>query len=181
MTACTITQAMGTAVGFLMPTIWITLEDTEDEFKSNIVKVLWVQAGCGIFLFLSTLFLFKNQPAKAPSLNAFEMPEDASFTYVLKETKALFKFRNFNFMIIVFGQILGSFNTLGGILGTVTQQYGFSIADGSGIGAMFVGGGIIGSIVLGIIVEKTKNYKWVTTLICTGASLFCLIDIFVFP
>ena len=69
---------MGTAVGFLMPTIWITLDDTKEEFQSNIVKVLWLQAGIGLFLFLATAFFFKNQPEKPPSLNAFAVTEDSS-------------------------------------------------------------------------------------------------------
>jgi len=45
---------------------------------------------------------------------------------------------------------------------------------------MFVGGGIIGSIILGIVVEKTKAYKGVTTFICSGAAFFCLLDYFLF-
>lgn len=121
MTACTITQAVGTGVGFLMPTIWITLDDTKEEFQENIVKVLWTQAIIGIILFLATLFLFKNQPSKPPSLNAFAISEDSSAKALCNSTKALFKLRNFNLMIIVFGQILGFFNTLGTNLGVITQ------------------------------------------------------------
>ena len=74
--------------------------------------------------------------------------------------------RNAMILVVIFGLILGVMNTLGTIIGIITNQYGYTEANASLFGAIFIFGGIIGSGVYGGFVEVTKRYKLATTIIC---------------
>ena len=63
-------QAVGAAIGFLIPTIWIQEDDTQELFKEHILVGLYLQAAVGIALTVIVLIFFKNKPKIPPSLNA---------------------------------------------------------------------------------------------------------------
>jgi len=80
--------------------------------------------------------------------------------------------------MVIFGSILGTFNTLGTITGEVAPFYRYSDVDSSLFGALFIVGGIVGSAIFGIAVEKTHAYRLSMRLIslfsCLGLLLFFL-------
>jgi len=77
--------------------------------------------------------------------------------------------------MIIFGSITGTFNTLGTIIGEVAPFYRYSDNDSSLFGALFIVGGIVGSAIFGIAVEKTHAYRMSMRLIslfsCIGSLL----------
>ena len=58
-----------------------------------------------------------------------------------------------------FAQVQGVFNTLGTVMGDVCDSFDFTLDDSSLFGALFIGGGILGSALQGAYVEITKQYK----------------------
>jgi predicted MFS family arabinose efflux permease len=70
--------------------------------------------------------------------------------------------RNFVRLLFVFGVLLGVMNTYGTVIGIITAEYGFNDSQASLFGAVFIVGGIIGSAVVGTLVELYKNYKTTT-------------------
>ena len=64
-------QTLGDAIGFVLPSLYVTVNDTDEEFKDNIKSSLVVQAVVGILIFLACLFLFKNRPKIPPTPTAF--------------------------------------------------------------------------------------------------------------
>lgn len=74
-------------------------------------------------------------------------------------------------LVIVFGLILGLMNTYGTIMGIVATQLGYTEADSSNFGAVFIVGGLVGSGVFGGIVEVKKNYKVITCVISILTAL----------
>lgn len=60
---------------------------------------------------------------------------------------------------MVFGIILGLMNTYGTMMGIMADGYGYTPDQISLFGAILIVGGIIGSGVIGGIVEVYKNYK----------------------
>ena len=75
-------------------------------------------------------------------------------------------------LVVVFGLILGLMNTYGTIMGIVATQLGYSAANSSNFGAVFIVGGLVGSGVFGGIVEVKKNYKVVTCAISLLTAIF---------
>jgi FLVCR family feline leukemia virus subgroup C receptor-related protein len=118
----------------------------------------------GVAIFILCLFFFRNRPPKPPSSTAFAtIDKPGQFK---KSIVNLLSNRNMLVLMLAFGQIQGTFNTLGTIVGEATAKYGFSNDDASLFGALFIVGGIIGSVVFGIYVENTRKYKLSVFLIC---------------
>jgi FLVCR family feline leukemia virus subgroup C receptor-related protein len=83
-------------------------------------------------------------------------------------------------LLFAFGQIQGCFNTLGTIIGEAASQFKYSTNDPSVFGALFIVGGIVGSAVFGIWVEKTRMYKMAVFTICILSSTFSVAMSFIF-
>lgn len=92
--------------------------------------------------------------------------------------------------MIIFGFIQGVFNTLGTIIGEISDRYGFTtvsnlycqlLQDDAGLfGAVFIIGGIFGSAVFAIWVEIKKVYKLSVILISILSLLSTLACMFSF-
>ena len=72
-TICVAAQAIGAAIGFVLPTIWVQPDDAGEVFKEHLLTSLIVQAAIGIALFLMILLFFKDKPALPPSPSAFQL------------------------------------------------------------------------------------------------------------
>lgn len=66
---------------------------------------------------------------------------------------------NFIKLVITFGIIFGTVNTYGTIVGIIANKMGYTDANASLFGAVFITGGIIGSGILGTYVEITRKYR----------------------
>lgn len=75
-------------------------------------------------------------------------------------------------LLLVFGQIQGGQNTLAYVLDYVLTSFHYSSDDTSYFGAVFIGGGVVGSIFVGIFLQKTNSYKIATIIICISSSIF---------
>lgn len=84
-------------------------------------------------------------------------------------------------LTLVLGQIVGVFNTMGTIIGEVSNEYNYSTADSANLGAAFIVGGVIGCIPFGIVVGKYQNYKSALFVITFMAMLILIIEYFFFP
>ena len=119
----------------------------------------------GVAVFLLILILFKEKPKTPPSASSTE-EETAS---VMENTKVVLKDKNFVKLIFTFGIVFGTLNTYGTIVGIIANKNGYSDSNASLFGAAFIIGGITGSAILGIYVEKTRKYKIAMTVIATLA------------
>ena len=84
----------------------------------------------------------------------------------MENTKKLLKDSNFMKLVVTFGIIFGTVNTLGTVVGIMTNEFGFTDSNASVFGAVFIIAGIIGSGIFGAFVEVTRKYK--LTLIIIG-------------
>jgi sugar phosphate permease len=172
-----VAQTLGVAIGFTLPSFFITDEDNSEYFKVHIVEGLILQAGMGGVIFLIAFLGLRNKPPTPPSATADLNLED--FSRFKKSIVELMTDKNMLILMMAFGQIQGVFNTLGTILGGIASNFQYSISDGGNLGAMFIVGGIIGCIPFGIWVETKKSYKAAVIVICASACTFCLLDYFI--
>ena len=70
LTVAVASQALGAAIGFVLPTIWIQDSDSGDEFKDHLVTGLEVQALAGIIITILCFIFFKHKPKTPPSSTA---------------------------------------------------------------------------------------------------------------
>ena len=70
---------------------------------------------------------------------------------------------------------------MGTILGEIAPKYGYSVAESANLGAMFIIGGIIGCVPIGIYVGKTQKYKSSTFIICLIAMMVLILEYIFFP
>ena len=83
-------------------------------------------------------------------------------------------------LIVIFGSITGTFNTLGTIIGELSNFYRYTDNDSSLFGALFIVGGIVGSAIFGIAVEKTHAYRLSMRLISLFSCMSSLLLYFFF-
>jgi FLVCR family feline leukemia virus subgroup C receptor-related protein len=164
-------QAIGAGFGFVLPTIWVDDNDTNMEFKIQVRSSLIAQAIAGGISLLLVLFLFKEKPPTPPSHAAEQRVEKPDF---LMSIKKLFKNRDIIILMVVFAQVHGSFNALGTILGQLATGCGYTVNEAGLFGGLFIGGGIFGSVVFGIWVEKTRSYKKAMIIISFLSTIFTL-------
>lgn len=135
-----------------MVTFYIDKKDQANKelFKSAMASCLEGQAYMGAFLVVATLFLFRDKPPTPPSAGSEVDSSEGFFTAIC----GVFKNRSMMILTLVLGQIVGVFNTMGTIIGEVSNAYGYSVADSAALGAMFICGGVLGCIPFGIWVGK---------------------------
>ena len=84
--------------------------------------------------------------------------------------KDLSKDKNFKKLIFTFGIIFGTVNTYGTIVGIIGNKMGYTDANASVFGAVFITGGIVGSGIMGVFVEITRKYK-LALMIISGIAI----------
>jgi FLVCR family feline leukemia virus subgroup C receptor-related protein len=80
--------------------------------------------------------------------------------------------RNWNLFIVAFlyGTLIASMNVAATVGGEITGYFGFTTKQASYFGISLIIGGLIGSVVSGIILTKTKKFK-LLAICCAGGSL----------
>lgn len=64
-------QALGAAVGFVIPALFVSVDDEGELFREHVAQSLICQACLGSAVFLGCLLFFKARPATPPSATAF--------------------------------------------------------------------------------------------------------------
>lgn len=64
-------------------------------------------------------------------------------------------------IFVAFGILCGLASTVTSMLPQVVQPYGVSYDDAGYLGAAFIVAGIVGAVVTGLFIDRTKLHKWV--------------------
>ena len=174
---------MGVALGFLLPPIIVRRH--EDMLDSTLV-------GSDLFtLFLSlavvttivlilivTLFpdWALSSPRKSESyetLSPESSPKESSyFSGFCSSIQSLLNNAGFRYLLIAYGIIVGIYYAISSLL-TVTLLHHFENIDSDSgrIGLVIVVAGMFGSIIFGVILDKTHAYKRLTLILCSFSFL----------
>ncbi|XP_065669949.1 heme transporter FLVCR2 [Hydra vulgaris] len=168
----------GAAVGFLQPALLLkNVNPATDMFFINkkIKQLVYSQAAICCFLFFLIMMFFKDKPKNPPSRSeAKRITADKLTIKMLKEQyKVLFKDKNYH--------LCGNSYALNSVLLIAIPVFVNEIISWKfqnqyiAIGWLGFGGiliGILGSIVFGIILDKTQAYKKVSIFLATASLLF---------
>ncbi|XP_051581308.1 feline leukemia virus subgroup C receptor-related protein 1 isoform X1 [Myxocyprinus asiaticus] len=158
---------LGVAIGFLLPPVLVpNTADDKELMGHNISIMFYGTAGVSTLLFLLTVFVIKDSPplppSKAQAVLSIKPAEDYSYK---KSMINLFKNKPFILLLISYGIMTGSFYSVSTLLNQmIIYHYPGEEINAGRIGLTLVLAGMVGSILCGFWLDRTKLYK-LTTLI----------------
>eukprot|EP00062_Callorhinchus_milii_P019238 gi/632973558/ref/XP_007903212.1/ PREDICTED: feline leukemia virus subgroup C receptor-related protein 1-like [Callorhinchus milii] len=155
----------GVAIGFLLPPVLVpnTMNDT-NLMASNIKIMFYGTAIVSTVLFLLVIAVFKEKPPLPPSNAQALVLDSLRVDYSYKQSVInLFKNVPFILLLLSYGILTGVYYSVSTLLNQMIIDYyeGQELNAGR-IGLTLVLAGMLGSIISGFWVDRTKTYKQTT-------------------
>nr|XP_020446816.1 feline leukemia virus subgroup C receptor-related protein 2 isoform X2 [Monopterus albus] len=169
-TACSIGvfgNQLGIAIGFLIPPILVPNLDDVNELAYHIRIMFFISAGVTTFIFILVVIMFKEKPEIPPTLaqaHARSIPPN-EYSYMASILRLL---RNKPFMLLVvsYGLNVGCFYAVSTLLNRmIITHYPDEEVNAGRIGLTIVIAGMVGSLICGLWLDKTKTYKQTTLVV----------------
>eukprot|EP01135_Chromosphaera_perkinsii_P001434 Nk52_evm2s169 gene=Nk52_evmTU2s169 len=144
----TVSNPIGLAVSMVISPIVVT---SPDDVETLLLVHAILASVCGLLS-----LLLRDEPPTPPTSSAAEL----SYPF-LKGLKECFSKPHYIILLFAFGMGLGYVNTMTTILGQIANPQGYSDSESGLMGALLLGGGVIGSAILSPVVDRTKKYKTV--------------------
>lgn len=157
---------LGIALGFVLPAKLVADQDLSENYGQIGQDLFFMFLGVAIFttvLLLSIIFGFKDQPP-TPASRAQELKQNNEESY-MKSIKNLLLNPGYGLLLTTYGINVGVFYAISTLLNTTIVmhfQYEGVTEDAGIIGLVIVVCGMAGSMVCGIILDKTHAYKATT-------------------
>ncbi|KAJ7399507.1 Feline leukemia virus subgroup C receptor-related protein 2 [Pitangus sulphuratus] len=174
-TACSIAvfgNQLGIAVGFLVPPVLIPNVEDVEKLAYHISIMFFMTAGVASALFILVILVFKEKPPNPPSRAqaSIQSRPTAEYSYVQSILRLL---RNANFLLLMvtYGLNVGCFYALSTLLNRmVIHHYPGEEVNAGRIGLTIVLSGMVGALISGIWLDRTKTYKASGKVASTGTA-----------
>ncbi|XP_064617494.1 heme transporter FLVCR2-like isoform X2 [Liolophura sinensis] len=168
---------VGVAVGFLIPPEIVPNSEDLGKVGRDLRIMMYSTAGVTTALFILVLLFFKEQPPRPPSRAQQLAVQSLANTNYIQSLKNLLRHRGFIILVFAYGFNTGSFYAVSTLLNTLVLNYFPAQGQDAGrIGLTIVVAGVLGAIVAGIWLDKTRTYKATTLSIyimsCAGMAAF---------
>ncbi|XP_041132658.1 feline leukemia virus subgroup C receptor-related protein 2-like isoform X2 [Polyodon spathula] len=169
-TACSIAvfgNQLGIAVGFLIPPLLVPNVDDFDELARHVSIMFYGTAAMATLLFILVIFVFQEQPSFPPSKAkaAIQAISSEQYSY-LQSILKLVRNPPFILLIVTYGINTGCFYAVSTLLNKmVIEHYPGEEINAGRIGLTIVISGMVGSLICGIWLDKTKSYKKTTLVV----------------
>ncbi|XP_053118668.1 feline leukemia virus subgroup C receptor-related protein 2 isoform X1 [Hemicordylus capensis] len=165
--ACSIAvfgNQFGIAVGFLLPPVLVPNLEDKEQLAYHISIMFYMTAAVATALFILVVFVFQEKPQYPPSraqaLIHSSAPEESSY---LQSILRLFRNVNFVLLVVTYGLNTGCFYALSTLLNRmVMSHYPGEELNAGRIGLTIVVAGMVGALISGIWLDRTKTYKQTT-------------------
>ncbi|KAG0274371.1 hypothetical protein BGZ95_009858 [Linnemannia exigua] len=107
------------------------------------------------------VFFVADRPPTPPSPSAAEALQQTVEEPFHISLKKVGTNKQFLLLLLVFGSLVGIFNSVTSLLATFTAPYGYTSKQAGYLGAGMVLAGLLGAAVSGPLVDRTKQYKTV--------------------
>ncbi|XP_051722878.1 feline leukemia virus subgroup C receptor-related protein 2 isoform X1 [Ctenopharyngodon idella] len=166
-TACAIGvfgNQLGIAIGFLIPPVLVPNVDDISELAQHISVMFYITAGVASLIFVLVVFVFQEKPETPPSPAQVELRDmptgQNSYTASISR---LFRNKPFILLLISYGLNVGCFYAVSTLLNRmIIEHYPGEEVNAGRIGLTLVIAGVVGSLICGIWLDKTKTYKQTT-------------------
>ncbi|KAM9421533.1 choline/ethanolamine transporter flvcr2b-like isoform 3-T4 [Salvelinus alpinus] len=167
-TACSIGvfgNQLGIAIGFLVPPILVPNVEDMDQLAYHISIMFYITAGVATLLFILVVIVFQERPELPPTQAQATArcipPEQYSYTASILR---LLRNKPFLLLILTYGLNVGCFYAVGTLLNRmIIEHYPGEELNAGRIGLTIVIAGMVGSLICGIWLDRTKTYKFFMT------------------
>ncbi|XP_046877340.1 feline leukemia virus subgroup C receptor-related protein 2 isoform X1 [Hypomesus transpacificus] len=166
-TACSIGvfgNQLGIAIGFLVPPILVPNVEDMEQLSYHIRIMFYITAGVATLLFILVVTVFQERPELPPTqaqATARSIPPD-QYSYTASILRLL-RNKPFILLIISYGLNVGCFYAVGTLLNRmIIEHYPGEELNAGRIGLTIVIAGMVGSLICGIWLDRTKTYKQTT-------------------
>ncbi|XP_037954951.1 feline leukemia virus subgroup C receptor-related protein 2 isoform X1 [Teleopsis dalmanni] len=156
---------LGVAIGFVVPPTLVSYSENIDDIGADLKFMFYLYAGIVTVLLVVIILFFQDKPPTPPSAaqdvaQPGAAESNVSFMHSLKD---LMLNRNYILLLWSYGTNVGVFYAISTLLNPVVLTYypGHEIDTGR-IGLCIVCAGMVGSLVCGIILDKTHKFKETT-------------------
>lgn len=151
---------VGCAAGFLIPPLLVPYSENLDEIGRDLGIMFYIGAGVTTALFLTIIVVFKDKPPRPPSKAQMLAAQGGEEQRYFNSLKNLFRNKNFILLTITYGINTGCYYGIGTLLNPIILYYfpGHELAAGQ-IGLTLVLAGVLGSVVAGLWLDRTKSFK----------------------
>ncbi|XP_021935727.1 uncharacterized MFS-type transporter C09D4.1-like isoform X2 [Zootermopsis nevadensis] len=175
-TACSIGvfgNQLGMAAGFLLPPMFVKNHANIEDIGSDLSFMFNCTAGVCTFLLILVVAFFQAAPPLPPSPEQALKVQDASRKEgFFSGVKRLLENRGFILLLFTYGLAVAVINSLCTLLNQLILTYFPGGEEFAGqVGLVFVAGGMVGSVIFGIILDKTHKFKETTVIIYGFAAL----------
>ncbi|KPJ15363.1 Feline leukemia virus subgroup C receptor-related protein 2 [Papilio machaon] len=168
---------LGVALGFLLPPMLVRATGSPDEMAADFRLMFYLVAGFTSVLFVFILLFFKAAPPSPPSAAAdLGSSLDSNF---LQSIRKLFMNRNYVLLLLSYGLNVGVFYAISTLLNQVVLTYYPGANEDAGrIGLVIVVAGMAGSVVCGLVLDRTHRFKETTLAVYVASVLGMIIFTF---
>uniref|UniRef100_A0A9L0JV39 Major facilitator superfamily (MFS) profile domain-containing protein n=1 Tax=Equus asinus TaxID=9793 RepID=A0A9L0JV39_EQUAS len=150
---------LGIGLGFLVPPVLIPNIDDQDKLAYHVSIMFYIIGGVATLLFILVIIVFKEKPKHPPSRVQSQNPALTS-SHAFSTIVRLFKDLNFVLFFITYGLNAGALYALCTLLNhMVILHYPGEEVNAGRIGLTIIIAGILGTVITGIWLDKTKTYK----------------------
>ncbi|XP_075939876.1 choline/ethanolamine transporter FLVCR1 [Anarhichas minor] len=179
--AAVLGNQLGTAIGFLLPPVLVPNTPDDDELTGHNISIMFYgTATVSTALFLLTVIVFKDRPLLPPSHAQAVLPDSPTADYSYKQSIVnLMKNKAFVLLLVSYGMMTGSFYSVSTLLNQMIMAcYEHQELNAGRIGLTLVVAGMVGSIICGVWLDRTKTYKMTTLLVYVLSFLGMLVFTF---
>lgn len=176
-TACAIAVLwiqLGSALGSVISPFVVTSDD-HDVIKSQLFQMYLYEAiACGC-TFAIVLIFFRSRPSLPPSqsqLSLLESNEGLHFNF-FNDIKRIVRNKNAWYIILSLGFANGLWNTFGVLTNNVYLNYFPDGQQDAGVIGLItiISGGCVGSMIFGIILDKTHKFKKISFYVLAASAI----------
>ena len=179
-TFCCLSNSIGVFMGFLWNLMFVDEnEENADKYKSQVFYYLLSEGILSLVFCLPCFFITKNKPDIPPSPSQCEdsrqslVQNKENQNLSLKESlKMLFKNKRFIYLLISTLCIIGYYNIMGTIINPLFELYSINGKKSSII--FFISNilGMVSSVIISKIVDKTNQFKLAMISLCVSGTVF---------
>ncbi|CAH1102506.1 unnamed protein product [Psylliodes chrysocephalus] len=171
-TACSLGVSgtlLGYALGFILPTLLVHDSNNLDDIGEGLKTLCWTLVGIMIPVTVATITYFPKEPKNPPNkVQATLRENNKKFQskYFFNSIKKLFKSKAFMIHLVAYSINVAGINAVVIFLNQFTLQYFPGADEDVGwMGFVLIVIGMFGSVIFGILLDKTHKYKEINLFI----------------
>ncbi|KAI4489845.1 hypothetical protein M0804_004027 [Polistes exclamans] len=155
---------LGIAIGFLFPPILVPNSDDPELVARGFQIMFYIVAALTSLVLVLILLFFKAQPPLPPSPAQAVQRDNESTEDFIQSVKRLLTNVGYLLLLLSYAINVGIFYAISTLLNQIILEYFPGHEEDAGrVGLTIVCAGMLGSVVCGIVLDKTHKYKFFMT------------------